>query len=120
METANIALAKREVQLEKIECEWCWRPAAWKITDPFSIDYACTAHGTEWFPELFPESDTAPIECIVRDACSPVGTVQDVQRPWYPLVGHREGLRANDLVSLASALFILALEGGTAHGPWAK
>lgn len=40
------------------------------------------------------------------------------QRPWYPLVGHRDGLRANDLVTLASALFVLALEGGTAHGPW--
>jgi hypothetical protein len=36
-------------------------------------------------------------------------------RPWYPLVGHRSGLRANDLVSLASAFFVLALEGGTAH-----
>lgn len=37
------------------------------------------------------------------------------RRPWYPLVGHRQGLRANDLVTLASALWVLALEGGTAH-----
>lgn len=37
------------------------------------------------------------------------------RRPWYPLVGHRQGLRSNDLVTLASALWILALEGGTAH-----
>lgn len=36
-------------------------------------------------------------------------------RPWYPLVGHREGLRANDLVTLASAFWILGNEGGTAH-----
>ena len=35
--------------------------------------------------------------------------------PWYPLVGHRPGLRMNDLSTLASAIFILALEGGTAH-----
>ncbi len=38
-----------------------------------------------------------------------------VRRPWYPLVGHRRGLRANDLGTLASALWVLALEGGTAH-----
>jgi hypothetical protein len=36
-------------------------------------------------------------------------------RPWYPIMGHREGLRMNDLVTLASAFSILALEGGTAH-----
>lgn len=35
--------------------------------------------------------------------------------PWYPIVGHREGLRMNDLVTLASAFSILANEGGTAH-----
>lgn len=46
-----------------------------------------------------------------------VGPIQPkiTPRPWYPLVGHREGLRSNDLVTLASALFILSLEGGTAH-----
>jgi hypothetical protein len=38
-----------------------------------------------------------------------------VRRPWYPLVGHRDGLRRNDMITLASALFILALEGGTAY-----
>lgn len=37
------------------------------------------------------------------------------RRPWYPLVGHRQGLRRNDLTTLASALWLLALEGGTAH-----
>lgn len=35
--------------------------------------------------------------------------------PWYPLAGHREGLRANDLVTLHSAFVILAFHGGTAH-----
>jgi hypothetical protein len=44
---------------------------------------------------------------------APTGTLP--RRPWYPLVGHRRGLRSNDLVALASALWILALEGGTAH-----
>lgn len=34
--------------------------------------------------------------------------------PWYPLVGHREGLRANDLTTLASAFWILAYHSGTA------
>lgn len=33
--------------------------------------------------------------------------------PWYPLAGHREGLRANDLVTLHSAFVIIAMEGGT-------
>lgn len=37
------------------------------------------------------------------------------RRPWYPLHGHRSGLRANDLGTLASALWILALHGGTAY-----
>lgn len=37
------------------------------------------------------------------------------RHPWYPLVGHRDGLRMNDLVSLASAFWILANDGGTAH-----
>jgi hypothetical protein len=35
--------------------------------------------------------------------------------PQYPLHGHREGLRANDLVTLHSAFVILAHVGGTAH-----
>ncbi len=35
--------------------------------------------------------------------------------PWYPLAGHREGLRANDPVTLHSAFLILAHEGGTVH-----
>lgn len=37
------------------------------------------------------------------------------RRPWYPLVGHREGLRANDLITLASAFWIISQSGGTAH-----
>lgn len=40
------------------------------------------------------------------------------QRPWYPLVGHRVGLAANSPVALASAFWILANEGGTAHRSW--
>ena len=33
----------------------------------------------------------------------------------YPVVGHRAGLRANDLVTLASAFWIISLHGGTAQ-----
>ena len=35
--------------------------------------------------------------------------------PRYPLMSHRKGLRKNDLTYLASAFWILALEGGTAQ-----
>lgn len=34
---------------------------------------------------------------------------------WYKLDGHREGLRANDLITLHSAFVIMAYHGGTAH-----
>lgn len=39
-------------------------------------------------------------------------TPRMVRRPGYPLVGHRRGLRSNDLVTLASALWIECLERG--------
>lgn len=39
-------------------------------------------------------------------------TPRMVRRPWYPLVGHRQGLRANDLTTLASALWVECLERG--------
>ncbi len=35
--------------------------------------------------------------------------------PWYPLVGHREGLRANDLITLDSAFRIMGQLGHLAH-----
>lgn len=123
----------------EIQCDWCCDMATSKIIEPCSLDgvaYACVAHGTEWYPHLFPESDTTPIEEIVEEIQSrvsldkPTDTLSTpavdtmalrkaecARLPWYPLMGHREGLRRNDPVTLASALFILALEGGTAHGP---
>ena len=111
----------REINLSKIQCDWCYgTPAAWKINEPCSLDgvaYACTMHGTEWYPHLFPESETDSIETIIASIPdrNPVGTDPDmIKRPYYPLIGHRDGLRANDLVTLASAFWILALEGGTA------
>ena len=138
----------REINTSKSVCDWCYSSgqAAWMIKDEASlagVAYACTVHGTEWYPHLFPESDTTPIEAIVAEIQSRVSLVkfgvpvtlteweQDLEEhvktgrrglngkrlPWYPLMGHREGLRRNDPVTLASALFILALEGGTAHGP---
>ena len=130
---------ERKVNTSKIECSWCYGvPAQWKITDQLGwTDYVCTVHGSEWFPSAFPESDTTKIECIVGEINSRVSLVKIADHdghapewiladrrvnakglhkwPWYPIVGHREGLRANDPVTLASALFILALEGGTAH-----
>lgn len=54
-------------------------------------------------------SDSTPLTTTEQ---APTSTPR---RPWYPLVGHRRGLRSNDLVTLASALFVLAIEGGTAH-----
>lgn len=127
----------------EIQCDWCCDMATSKIIEPCSLDgvaYACVVHGTEWYPNLFPESDTTPIEEIVEEIQSRVNldkvsdapltgweaeclksadrsTARPNALPWYPLMGHREGLRRNDPVTLASALFILALEGGTAHSP---
>jgi hypothetical protein len=51
---------------------------------------------------------------------NPVGTPDmvadpDCRYPSRPLVGLREGLRANDPITLASAFWILANEGGTVH-----
>lgn len=132
---------ERRVSLppSKIQCDWCCEMATSKIIDEMAYQghqFACTMHGTEWYPHLFPESDAAPIESIIAEITGRVSLVKihtdgpvpewDLQErrvngkgrtryPWYPLVGHRSGLRANDMISLASALFILALEGGTAH-----
>lgn len=139
----------------EIQCDWCCGMATSKIIDECAhqgFQYACAAHGTEWYPHLFPESDAAPIEEIVEEAGVPtvlaeweleimrpiwegVSLVktwlgQEITadlfeheddktkrrlrsvRPWYPLIGHREGLRMNDLVTLASALFVECLERG--------
>lgn len=137
---------ERKINLSKRPCDWCWSPATWDVIDEWAYQghqYACTVHGTEWFPELFPESETASIEALVAEILTrpqPVSLVkrgatyghgralqaptewdlekrraQSTLRPWYPLMAHRDGLRRNDLVTLGSALFVLALEGGTAH-----
>ncbi len=42
-------------------------------------------------------------------------TVPDRLPRHYPLTGHRQGLKANDLISLASAFRILAVHRGTAY-----
>lgn len=127
----------REVNMDKVTCNWCYGVAApWKIIDSLGwTDYACTVHGTEWFPQLFPESDTTPLVDIVwpygEGRPNPIGVdTPDTPVPWYPIMSHRKGLRMNDPVTLASAFSILALEGRTAHlspksapigdqGPWA-
>jgi hypothetical protein len=143
----RIPLAPSEIQ-----CDWCCGTATSKIVDECAhqgFQYACTVHGTEWYPHLFPESDATPIEKIVEEAGVPTvlaeweleimrpiwegvslvkvadhdGDVPEMitawrrcnaqtLRPWYPLVGHREGLGRNDLVTLASALFVECLERG--------
>ena len=48
---------RRAIQLAKITCSWCSDPAAWKIIDELSPrgEYACSEHGAEWFPDLFPQ-----------------------------------------------------------------
>lgn len=43
---------------------------------------------------------------------TPAPTPRGTRLPWYPLVGHRSGLRRNDLTTLASALWLEALERG--------
>lgn len=48
----------REVQLAKVQCDWCNDPATWKINDDCALDghqNACTGHGEEWYPDLFPQ-----------------------------------------------------------------
>lgn len=157
----------REVNMSKTQCDWCWESATWKIIEPCSLDgyaNACTVHGTEWYPHLFPESDVTPVETIIGTIQSrftldcltcgkieitegpwsetvvrckdctkpPVSLVKSTDTnplpyqsamvaghpnplPWYPLHGHRPGLRANDMITLHSAFVILAMEGGTAH-----
>jgi hypothetical protein len=130
----------RTVNLRKTQCAWCCQPAQWEVADDFGADQACTLHGTEWFPAQFPESDPTPIEAIVEAIPDPVSLVKTyVQHhnrtvsefglsyrrrrsvqpaPWYPLEGHRKGLRMNDPVTLFSAFMILAIEGRTAHRTW--
>lgn len=119
----------------EIQCDWCCEMATSKIIDRYAYQghqFACVVHGTEWYPHLFPESDTTPIETIIAEI--PVGVTLAKSTdtnplpyqsamvaghrnplPWYPLHGHRPGLRANDLITLHSAFVILAMEGGTAH-----
>lgn len=48
---------RRAIQLDKVQCSWCSSPAAWKIVDELSPqgEYACSEHGSEWFPDLFPQ-----------------------------------------------------------------
>lgn len=51
-------------------CSWCYAetPAPWKITPVVGQDeYTCTAHGTEWWPGLFPESDPRTVAEIVQE-----------------------------------------------------
>jgi diacylglycerol kinase family enzyme len=58
LSTLVVGTDTRHVQLDKIPCSWCHLPAAWKITDESMItdgEYACTDHGQEWFPALFPQ-----------------------------------------------------------------
>lgn len=33
-----------------IQCMWCWRTAVVAIKDGGWTDYACYAHGAEWYP----------------------------------------------------------------------
>lgn len=51
---------RRAIQLDKIQCSWCSESAAWMIRDDLSGDeLACTEHGQEWFPDLFPVANVA-------------------------------------------------------------
>jgi len=101
----------REINPAKVACDWCQESATWKIVEPCSLDgynNACTAHGREWYPHLFPQGVTLnktttgytmdPLTVRARQGRSIL--------PRYPLMSHRDGLRRNDLVTLASAFWI--------------
>lgn len=107
---------QRQVSLAKITCSWCYESATWEITDEFDWpEYTCTMHGQEWFPQAFAKVSlvkTADHDGHVSETTMVKRRQSKTLRPWYPLIGHREGLRANDLISLASAFFIDCLEGG--------
>ncbi len=46
---------------------------------------------------------------------TPPTSIPPTRIPYYPLVGHRSGLKANDLVTLASAFWIYCNETGTLY-----
>jgi hypothetical protein len=103
------------VRLGKGQCNWCWLPALWDVTDSDWGDryQVCTNHRDEWFPQSLIKVS------LVKIVHNPVPSEQRLTiRRWYQagtkvgsswsLVGHVEGLEANDLVSLQSALSITA------------
>lgn len=58
--TLAVTPPRRAIQLDKIQCSWCSETAAWMIRDDLSGDeLACTEHGQEWFPDLFPVANVA-------------------------------------------------------------
>src|SRR3546814_4770083 len=62
------------------------------------------------------QSPKVSLDKITRDVQVERGGANVQTRlPRYPLMGHREGLRMNDMITLASALWVLALHSGTAH-----
>lgn len=62
---------------------------------------------------LYKISEFAPWETeTLERSC---GGVRPNALPLRPLCTHRDGLRRNDLITLASALFIISLHGGTGH-----
>jgi hypothetical protein len=71
----------------------------------YTDEYVRTAH-TQPTPEW--ELAYRRLSAHQNAACQTGGT-------GFQLVGHRDGLQANDPVSLASALTILAQRGHTAH-----
>lgn len=60
----------------------------------------------------------APTPHAVHDAAVRFRVQRQSRLPRYPLYGHRDSLRRNNLIALHSALVIVALNDGTAHrGP---
>lgn len=56
LSTLAVTPPRRAIQLAKITCNWCSDPAAWAIVDELSTtEYACSDHGQEWYPDLFPQ-----------------------------------------------------------------
>ncbi len=128
----SIMITTRKINITKVECAWCESPATLTVSDQFGTDPSCRQHADQYFP---PALAATPVEHIPGVTLAKITDTPDLtlspevaetdlrivrarkhgRSPSYPLYGHREGLRVNDMISLHSALVILAMNGGTAH-----
>lgn len=73
---------RREIQLAKVQCEWCCQPSAYVIIDELSTDErtnVCYDHGQEWHPDLFPQFT---ITCGTCESVTPTPGPWNVHVTW--------------------------------------